>query len=122
NPSFSVVSALLSRCRVHVLEPLDHQSLLTLLQRGVDDLNARRSAAQLEPAPAALAALAQLADGDARRALGLLEAAAEAALEGQTGTVPLTKDDVAQAAQRHYVYDRQGEAHYNLISALHKTI
>ncbi len=117
NPSFEVNSALLSRSRVVVLKELAPADLRTLLERAMGD----REHGLPQPAtaePAALDLLAENADGDARRALNTLEIAASAAA-GR----PITVEDVRQAvAHRHLRYDRAGDEHFNLISALHKSL
>ena len=117
NPSFEVNSALLSRARVVVLKPLEPADLRALIDRALAD----REHGLPEPVaaePEALDLIAASADGDARRALNTLEIAASAARRRR-----LTVDDVRQAlARKHLVYDRAGEEHYNLISALHKSL
>ena len=117
NPSFELNGALLSRCRVVVLEPLAMDDLVSVLRRALSDeergLGARGVAADDE----ALEAIAQLASGDARRALNLLEVAVADAADD------LTAERVAQLAQRKILlYDKAGEEHFNLISALHKSL
>jgi len=117
NPSFEVNSALLSRTRVVVLHELTEDDLRTLARRALTD----RERGLREPAditPEGLDVLVQNADGDARRALNTLEIAAAAA-RGR----PIGPEDVRQALSRkHLRYDRAGEEHYNLISALHKSL
>ncbi|MDX2175096.1 MAG: replication-associated recombination protein A [Candidatus Sumerlaeia bacterium] len=119
NPSFSVFAPLLSRCRVFVLKAHGPEVLGRLLRRGLDLLN--REEPPIAFADAAFDAVANLSDGDARRALGLLELVAS--IE-RTADAPgeVTPEKVRTAAQRHYLYDRSGEEHFNLISALHKTL
>jgi len=115
NPSFELNSALLSRARVLVLEPLGVDDLTALLRRALDDPE-RGLGGALEASPESLAALAHAADGDARRALNLLETAAA------LGDV-LDAQVLEQALQRKALaYDKSGEEHYNLISALHKSV
>ncbi len=123
NPSFSVISPLLSRCRVFILEPLAADHVVTILRRGMEQYRRRADAPGQLPDPEedALRSIVSLSDGDARRALGLLEIAL-AIKQSSADLTPLTRDDVAAASQRHLVYDRQGEEHFNLISALHKTL
>jgi putative ATPase len=119
NPSFALNGALLSRARVVVLKPLPADALLALLERALSDRDRGLGNQKLEMPDAARALLAELADGDARRALGVLEAAA--ALAGEAGTI--SEALVEQAAQRRVPrYDRGGEEHYNLISAFHKAL
>lgn len=119
NPSFEVNSALLSRARVLVLRELQPRHLRTLLERALADPE-RGLGGAVRAEPAALDLIAAAADGDARRALNTLEiaAAAAAARGGAVGEA-----DVREAlARRHLRYDRAGEEHYNLISALHKSL
>jgi putative ATPase len=119
NPSFEVNSALLSRARVLVLKELTAADLELLIERALADPE-RGVSPPVEADPEALEAIAQAADGDARRALNALEIAAAAAA-GSGGRI--TVEHARQAlARRHLRYDRAGEEHYNLISALHKSL
>jgi putative ATPase len=127
NPSFEVNAALLSRCRVVVLEPLTPGDLVTLMRRALADAERGLGAQTLTVDDEALEHLAQLASGDARRAYNLLELvaadAAEREEEGETGAVRVDAERVRRVAQRKtLVYDKSGEEHYNLISALHKSL
>jgi putative ATPase len=116
NPSFEVNAALLSRARVLVLKELTVADLKTIVERAVADPRGLAGRATLEPGAAE--ALAEAADGDARRALNALEIAAAAGNAGRIGV-----EDVRKAlARRHLRYDRAGEEHFNLISALHKSL
>jgi putative ATPase len=116
NPSFEVNAALLSRMRVLVLKELAIADLKLLIERALAD--PRGLAGRLTLAPDALEALAAAADGDARRALSALEIAAVAAKAER-----ITVEDVRRAlARKHLRYDRAGEEHFNLISALHKSL
>ncbi len=120
NPSFALNAALLSRARVLRLEALDEASLLKLLRRALDDGPRGLGSWGLQAAPGALETIARAGDGDARRALGLLEAAAILA-RAQRG--PLSPELVAQAAgKRTLLYDKAGDQHYDVISALHKSV
>jgi putative ATPase len=117
NPSFEVNAALLSRTRVLLLEPLSPEDLVEVLRRALVD--ERGLAGRLRAEEAELLRIAHAADGDARRALNALETAA--ALAGTDGS--LTAEHVDQALQRKALrYDKQGEEHFNLISALHKSV
>ncbi len=124
NPSFSVISPLLSRCRVFVLKPLAARDLRELLRRGVEMLNEDRrkeGQAPLACPEEALSAIVGLSDGDARRALGMLELA-ESVRRSTGDDSPLQREEIARIAQRHLLYDKTGEEHFNLISAMHKTL
>ncbi len=117
NPSFEVVGPLLSRARTLVLKPLEGPELVAILRRALDD--DRGLGGRVRAGDEALEAIAAAADGDARRALTLLETAAT--LLGEEGE--LTMDVLAEALQRKVLrYDKSGEEHYNLISALHKSV
>ncbi len=119
NPSFEVIGALLSRARVFVLEPLAEEDLDTILQRALADPDRGLAGRDLEVTKEALALMARESDGDARRALNTLETAATLAGEGGTVDADLARE----ALQRRIAhYDKGGEEHYNLISALHKAI
>ncbi|HXU44723.1 MAG TPA: replication-associated recombination protein A [Thermoanaerobaculia bacterium] len=127
NPSFQINAALLSRCRVVVLEPLRPEQLADLLRRALADpeRGLGRSGAQADGA--ALESLAQLASGDARKALNLLELAVADAADAADSTEPearrITAESVVRVAQRKVLlYDKSGEEHFNLISALHKSL
>jgi putative ATPase len=118
NPSFEVNAALLSRCRVLVLRPLAAPELRTLLERALRDAERGVGGAVTCDADA-LEALIAHGDGDARRALNALELAARAA--GRRGRI--TAELLRRAlARKHLVYDKAGEEHFNLISALHKSL
>ncbi|MCC6349938.1 MAG: replication-associated recombination protein A [Candidatus Eisenbacteria bacterium] len=118
NPSFEVNSALLSRARVLVLRPLEPADVREVLSRAL--ASGHGYGGRVAASGEALELLAAAADGDARRALTTLEiAAASAAARGRG----IEADDVRAAlARRHLRYDRAGEEHYNLISALHKSL
>ncbi|MFH2047944.1 MAG: replication-associated recombination protein A [bacterium] len=119
NPSFEVNSALLSRMRVYVLERLSPEALATLLKRAVNDKELGLGKLSLIIEDDAIQFLAAIADGDARRGLSLLEAAASYVGENGTLTADILKDVHQKGA---LVYDKDGEEHYNIISALHKSI
>ena len=129
NPSFEVNSALLSRCRVFVLHPLGPGEIAALARRALTDADRGLGALHLEIDDDAVALLAREADGDARRALQALEAAAEyltGSRRGGDATAPgsrLTAPVIADALQKRLPrYDKSGEEHYNLISAFHKAV
>ncbi len=162
NPSFEVISALLSRCRVYVLEPLKEEQIVTLLERALADKERGLGALGLTADDEALELIAAYSSGDCRNAYNTLEVAAQLAVEaagrrpgsesalyqGTASAGPksqeeeegalapeqssdalpqsgarITKDIAATAVQqRVLVYDKDGEEHYNLISALHKSV
>jgi putative ATPase len=126
NPSFEVNSALLSRSKVHVLKPLTTAAMVTILRRALEDPERGLAAAapgtggppRVTAIDEALAGIARYANGDARVALNMLESAAATA-----GGKPIDLALVADLAQnRSLLYDKTGEEHYNLISALHKSM
>ncbi len=118
NPSFEVVSALLSRARVYVLKPLDVKSLESLLRRALTDVERGLGSIQLRIEDDALALLASAADGDARRALNMLEIAADLAEGGRIDVAHCA--EVAGGTRRRF--DKGGEQFYDQISALHKSV
>ena len=128
NPSFEVNAALLSRSQVYVLKALPRGAVATLLARALADAGRGLGGDALEADPDALAAIARHANGDARVALNLLELGAAAALAqaaetGATGAARLTLAIASDAMQRRtLLYDKTGEEHFNLISALHKSM
>ncbi len=120
NPSFEITGALLSRCRVFVLEPLSVEALEGLVRRALADSERGLGKLGMAIDDDALALLVREADGDARRALSALEAAAE--YVGKAGG-RLGADVIADALQKRFArYDKGGEEHYNVISALHKAM
>jgi putative ATPase len=122
NPSFEVNGALLSRCRVYVLHGLTEADLVEILRRALADGErglGRRSALVDD---AALGRIAALANGDARSALNILELAVTLSAT-EAGRPRVTETAIREAAQRKsLLYDKSGEEHYNLISALHKSL
>ena len=121
NPSFELNAALLSRCRVLALRPLGVPELVAIMRRALGDEERGLGRLGVSCEPEALEELAQLASGDARRALNLLELAAEDAAAGGASTVDAAAVDRA-AQGKTLVYDKSGEEHFNLISALHKSL
>jgi putative ATPase len=119
NPSFEVNSALLSRSKVYVLKALGADQIRAILRRALEDRERGLGAQEISAEDEALAGLARYANGDARIALNMLETAAAAA----AGTKRIDLALVADLAQnRALLYDKSGEEHYNLISALHKSM
>jgi putative ATPase len=122
NPSFEVNSALLSRAKVYVLHPLSTADVVSLLQRALGDRERGLGAVPVQADEAALTALAVHANGDARVALNLLEQAV-AALPEDAGVRRLDSSALAGLIERRMLlYDKSGEEHFNIISALHKSI
>ena len=128
NPSFEVIPPLLSRCRVLTLKPLTPEQLGAVLRNALEDDSRGLGALALALAPEALGHLVQIADGDARTALNGLEMAAALCLPRETaepgeGHRIIGLEETAAALQRKPLrYDKDGEEHYNLISALHKSL
>jgi putative ATPase len=111
NPSFEVISALLSRTKVYMLKPLTEEEIFGLLQRAVPVV-------KVGAADDLLRQIATYANGDARTALNILELTASAAKDGE-----ITPELIADTLQRKsLLYDKSGEEHFNLISALHKSV
>jgi len=139
NPSFEVNSALLSRSRVYTLNPLTEEQIVTLLERALADEERGLGRLKLTARPEALARIAAYSSGDARSGYNVLEIAATLAVEaagppgnatlpaagaggGASGGV-ISPAQVEDALQRRVLrYDKAGEEHYNLISALHKSV
>jgi putative ATPase len=121
NPSFEINAALLSRCRVYTLQGLNEAQVIALLERALVDSKRGLGTMGVEADAEALATIAAYASGDARNALNALEVAAKLA-EGR-GEKTLTKALAAEAMQRRMLlYDKKGEQHYDVISALHKSV
>jgi len=119
NPSFEVISALLSRVKVYVLERLTDEALKDILNRALHDKERGLADMKIKIEDKALEFMVGAADGDARRGLNLLEASASDA--GPDGEITFEK--VIEVHQKGtFIYDRAGEEHYNLISALHKSV
>ncbi|GIX38431.1 MAG: recombination factor protein RarA [Silanimonas sp.] len=118
NPSFELNSALLSRCRVHVLEAVATEDIVAALRRALDDAEQGLGGQGITIDDAALESLAEAADGDVRRALTLLEIAAELATDGRIDAATLAQ----VLADRTRRFDKQGEQFYDQISALHKSV
>lgn len=130
NPSFEIISALLSRCRVYVLKPLTEEQIVLLLRRALENRDRGLGTMEISAEDDALAKIAAYSNGDARSGYNVLELAAKLAQEraGQEikGTpikANITLDIVSDALQKRVLlYDKSGEEHYNLISALHKSV
>jgi putative ATPase len=123
NPSFEIISALLSRSRVYVLKPLAEEQIVGLLERALKDEARGLGELHLEADDAALRKIASYSSGDARSAYNALEVAATLAREQQGAERRITDAIVTDALQKRVLrYDKAGEEHYNLISALHKSV
>jgi putative ATPase len=132
NPSFEINSALLSRCRVYVLQPLTEEQIVLLLKRALADEERGLGAMKVRASEQVLKKIASYTSGDARSAYNVLEVAAglakppvlaKHARSGAPVSQEITDDIVRDALQkRTLLYDKAGEEHYNLISALHKSV
>ena len=120
NPSFEIISALLSRCRVYVLQPLTEQQIAALLRRALEDKERGLGALEITADDDALELIASYSSGDCRSAYNTLEVAAQLAVEGRKHIDKAIAGEAVQ--QRVLMYDKSGEEHYNLISALHKSV
>ncbi|XP_065338254.1 ATPase WRNIP1-like [Cloeon dipterum] len=130
NPSFSLNNALLSRCRVLVLEKLSSEQVISILSNALQSLGAsvvsdnNDQASKLAVEDQALKFLADICDGDARIALNSLQLAFQSKMHaGDDARVVVTLNDIKEGIKKsHMLYDRGGEEHYNIISAVHKSI
>ncbi|MFZ0805364.1 MAG: replication-associated recombination protein A [Candidatus Sulfotelmatobacter sp.] len=126
NPSFEINSALLSRCRVYVLQPLTEDQIVGLLRRALNDRERGLGEMNVAAPDDVLKKIASYTSGDARSAYNVLEVAAGLAKSNsgdQGPSVAITDDIVRDALQKRILlYDKTGEEHYNLISALHKSV
>jgi putative ATPase len=120
NPSFEIISALLSRCRVYVLQSLTEEQISGLLRKAVEDRERGLGGLELTADDDALEMIASYSSGDCRNAYNTLEVAAQLALEGNKHIDKAVAGEAVQ--QRVLMYDKNGEEHYNLISALHKSV
>jgi putative ATPase len=120
NPSFEIISALLSRCRVYVLQPLSEVQIAGLLRRALEDKERGLGGLGITADDDALEMMASYTSGDCRNAYNTLEVAAQLA---QAGARHIDRALAGEAVQqRVLMYDKSGEEHYNLISALHKSV
>ncbi len=118
NPSFEVISALLSRCRVFVLKQLQIENLEQIIKNAIKDKNRGLGNLNLKVDKATTKLLAQMSNGDARTALNVIEYASTLSKNNT-----ITKNELQEAFQKSYLmYDKNGEEHYNIISALHKSM
>ncbi len=124
NPSFEINSALLSRCRVYVLKPLAEEQIVELLRRALGDETRGLGSMKLSASDEALKKIASYTSGDARSAYNVLEVAASLAKSPPFDEATEITDSIVHDAlqKRILLYDKSGEEHYNLISALHKSV
>ena len=123
NPSFEINSALLSRCRVYVLQPLSEEQIVLLLRRALNDRERGLGAMNVTASDDVFKTIASYTSGDARSAYNVLEVAAGLAQKNEQGALEITDPVVRDALQKRILlYDKTGEEHYNLISALHKSV
>ncbi len=123
NPSFEINGALLSRTRVYVLQPLTEDQIVQLLRRALTDEERGLGTMKLRTSDDVLKKIASYTSGDARSAYNVLEVAAGLAQQSGTKPTEITDDIIRDALQkRTLLYDKAGEEHYNLISALHKSV
>jgi len=123
NPSFSVIAPLLSRCKVFVLHALTDEQLRVIAERALVDEERGLGLLDVEIAQPVMGHVIRLADGDARRALNLLEMVTASISPNESGKIVITVEAIEQITQRtNLLYDREGEEHFNLISALHKSL
>jgi putative ATPase len=121
NPSFEIIAALLSRCRVYVLKQLTEEQIVTLLKRALSDSERGFGQFLLQASDEVLNKIAAYSSGDARSAYNALEVASSLAQQAKTSV--LSQEMVQEALQKRVLlYDKSGEEHYNLISALHKSV
>jgi len=123
NPSFEVISPLLSRTKVYVLEPLTTPQIVELLRRAIADKEHGLGDQHLEASEDVLFRIASFANGDARSAYNTLELTARSVKPGTNGARTITRELLEDVLQRKLLrYDKSGEEHFNLISALHKSV
>jgi putative ATPase len=123
NPSFEIISALLSRAKVYMLSALSTDEILSLLRRALEDEKRGLGAEHAEIAEELLRQIAVFSNGDARAAYNTLEVAVSAAPRDEQGRAVVSETIIEDAIQRKMLlYDKAGEEHYNLISALHKAV
>src|SRR6202167_2243828 len=123
NPSFEIIAPLLSRTRVYVLKALSDEEILQLLRHALAAKDRGLGKENLAIGDGVLERIAPFADGDARAALNTIDALVHAAAPGPGGRRQITESLLAATLQRKFLrYDKTGEEHYNIISALHKSV
>jgi len=122
NPSFEVIAPLLSRCRVFILKPLGEEEIVKVIARALAEPDVGFGGKEVRVSDENIRYLAHLSFGDARTALNALELAVES-VGAAAGPVTLSRELLEEAAQKKAIlYDKKGEEHYNIISALHKSL
>lgn len=122
NPSFEINSALLSRCKVFVFKPLETEDLMKLLKRAITDKRGFGDE-KIEISDDSIRVIAEFANGDARTALSTLEMVVLNGDVKNDGTISVTEKSLEQCiSKKSLLYDKNGEEHYNIISALHKSM
>jgi len=123
NPSFEITSALLSRCRVFVLKSLTEKQICKIIKNAVKDKKKGLGEFKIEITDKIVESIAGMSNGDARTALNVLEYLAFSRPKNSKKSLKITIEDVRQAFQKsHLFYDKNGDEHYNIISALHKSM
>jgi putative ATPase len=123
NPSFEVISPLLSRTKVYILDPLTTPQIVELLRRAIADKKRGLGNENIQASDEILFRIASYANGDARSAYNTLELAARSAIRQRDGSLAITAELLEDVLQRKLLrYDKAGEEHFNLISALHKSV
>lgn len=123
NPSFEVNSALLSRARVFVLHQLSAENIAHLVRRALADEKSGYGKLKIEISDDAILFLSEMVNGDARSALNALELAVDSGQKRKEKRILISIDALKESLQRtHLLYDKKGEEHYNIISALHKSM
>lgn len=122
NPSFEVNAALLSRCRVFKLNQLGAQHVADIVVRAIHDSERGYGNQKITISDNTIRHIAVRANGDARAALNMLEFAVKSAIRDESGVLIIDEDSVKEIIQKNILYDKNGEEHYNIISALHKSL
>ncbi|MFZ5450769.1 MAG: replication-associated recombination protein A [Thermodesulfobacteriota bacterium] len=123
NPYFEIIGPLLSRARIFIFEPLKEEEILTILHRALTDKKQGLGGLALEVTPEALAHFARKSGGDARRALTALELAALSTPPDESGIIRVDQDEARECLpRRDLLYDKEGEAHYDTVSAFIKSV
>lgn len=122
NPSFEVNRALLSRCKVFKLQKLTPQNIVDIIVQALQDKNSGYGNQKIKITKDTILFLAQISQGDARVALNTLEFAVKSAHINKKGEKEIDNDAIKEVVQSNIIFDKNGEQHYNIISALHKSL